>query len=37
MKLVYRKILSDSRETEYKAIIDKLGHKLNAFINSTKA
>ena len=35
-KLAKRKILSDSRITEYKKIIDELGPKLNAFINSTK-
>ena len=28
---------SESKMTEYKAIVDKLGPKLNAFINSTKA
>ncbi|MFH1859561.1 MAG: four helix bundle protein [bacterium] len=36
-KLIRRKVLSKSDETEYKAIIDNLGPKLNAFINSTKA
>ncbi len=35
-KLAKRKILFDSRITEYKKIIDELGPKLNAFINSTK-
>jgi hypothetical protein len=30
-------VLSASNKTEYKAIIDKLGPKLNAFINSTRA
>jgi four helix bundle protein len=33
-KLIRRKILSDIEE--YKAIIDKLGPKLNAFISTTK-
>jgi len=33
----YRKTLSGSNAAEYKAIVDKLGPKLNAFINSTKA
>jgi len=36
-KLIRRKVLSESRATEYKAIVKKLGPKLNAFINSTKA
>jgi len=36
-KLIRRKIISESSVTEYKAIIEKLGPKLNAFINSTKA
>jgi four helix bundle protein len=36
-KLIRRKVLSESKETEYKAIVDKLSPKLNAFINSTKA
>ena len=36
-KLIRRKVLSVSNATEYKAIVDKLGPKLNAFINSTKA
>jgi hypothetical protein len=31
------KALSESNATEYKAIVEKLGPKLNAFINSTKA
>ena len=35
-KLIRRKVLSESNEKEYKAIIEKLGPKLNAFINSTK-
>ncbi len=35
-KLVRRKILAGSRVAEYKTIIDMLGPKLNAFINSTK-
>ena len=29
--------LSESNATEYKAIVEKLGPKLNVFINSTKA
>ncbi|MEA2101193.1 MAG: hypothetical protein U9P80_01295, partial [Thermodesulfobacteriota bacterium] len=36
-KLIRRKILSESRAIEYKAIVEKLGPKLNAFVNSTKA
>ena len=36
-KLIRRKVLSESNAREYKAIVDKLGPKLNAFINSTKA
>jgi hypothetical protein len=32
-----RKVLSKSNVTEYKAIVEKLGPKLNAFINNTKA
>ena len=36
-KLIRRKVLSESKATEYKSIVDKLGPKLNAFINSTKA
>ncbi len=36
-KLIRRKVLSESNATEYKAIVEKLGPKLNAFINSTKA
>ena len=36
-KLIGRKVLSESDATEYKAIVEKLGPKLNAFINSTKA
>jgi len=35
-KLTRRKILSDSSITEYRKIIEILGPKLNAFINSTK-
>jgi len=31
------KVLSGSNTTKYKAIAEKLGPKLNAFINSTKA
>jgi len=33
----YRKVLSGSNAAEYKAIVDKLGPKLNVFINRTKA
>ena len=36
-KLIKRNVLSESNATEYKAIVDKLGPKLNAFINSTSA
>ncbi len=36
-KLIRRKVLSESSATEYKTIVEKLGPKLNAFINSTKA
>ena len=36
-KLIRRKVLSDSNAAEYKAIVEKLGLKLNGFINSTKA
>ena len=36
-KLIRRKVLSESNATEYKAIVEKLGPKLNAFIKSTKA
>ena len=36
-KLIRRKVLSESNATEYRTIVDKLGPKLNAFINSTKA
>jgi len=36
-KLMRRSVLSESSATEYKAIVDRLGPKLNAFINSTKA
>jgi len=36
-KLIRRKVLAESSVAEYKEIIDKLGPKLNAFINSTKA
>ncbi|MBW1835395.1 MAG: hypothetical protein JRF71_02675 [Deltaproteobacteria bacterium] len=36
-KLISRKVLSESNATEYKALIEKLGPQLNAFINSTKA
>ncbi|MBW1838095.1 MAG: four helix bundle protein, partial [Deltaproteobacteria bacterium] len=36
-KLTNRKVLSESNATEYKAIVEKLGPQLNAFINRTKA
>jgi four helix bundle protein len=36
-KLIRRKVLSESEATEYKALVEKLGPKLNAFIKSTKA
>ena len=36
-KLIRRKVLSESAASEYKAIIDQLGPKLNAFTNRTKA
>jgi len=36
-KLIRRKVLSESNAREYKAIVEKLGPKLNAFINSTRA
>jgi len=32
-----RKVLSESNVREYKAIVEKLGPKLNAFINCAKA
>ncbi len=32
-----KKVLSESNAREYKAIVEKLGPKSNAFINSTKA
>ena len=35
-KLIRRKVLSESQAIEYKAIVEKLGPKLNTFINSTK-
>jgi len=35
-KLIRRKVISESSTVEYKAIIEQLGPKLNAFINSTK-
>jgi len=37
LKLIRRKVLSESNATEYKAIAEKLGPQLNAFINRTKA
>jgi four helix bundle protein len=36
-KLIRRKVLSESDATEYKALVEKLGPRLNAFIKSTKA
>jgi len=36
-KLIRRKVLPESSATEYKTIVEKLGPKLNTFINSTKA
>ena len=36
-KLIRRNVLSESKAKKYKAIVDKLGPKLNAFINSRKA
>jgi hypothetical protein len=36
-KPIRRKVWSESSAAEYKAIIERLGPKLNAFINSTKA
>jgi len=36
-KLIRRKVLSESSVVKYKTVIEKLGPKLNAFINSTKA
>ena len=36
-KLIRRKVLSEPNAIEYKAIIEKLGPKLNAFINIIKA
>ena len=35
-KLIRRKVLSESNASKYKKVIDELGPKLNAFINSTK-
>ena len=35
-KLIRRKVISESNAIEYRAIVDKPGLKLNAFINSTK-
>lgn len=35
-KLIRRKILTETRQAEYGEIINKLGPKLNAFINTTK-
>ena len=39
MKRVYELDVykSESNATEYKAVVEKLGPKLNTFINSTKA
>jgi hypothetical protein len=36
-EMIRRRVLSESNATEYKAIVEKFGPKLNAFINSTKA
>ncbi len=36
-KFISRKVLYESNAEEYKAIVEKPGLKLNAFINSTKA
>jgi len=36
-KLIRRNNISESNATEYKAIVEKVGPKLNALINSTKA
>ncbi|MBW1837678.1 MAG: four helix bundle protein [Deltaproteobacteria bacterium] len=35
-EFIRRKVLPESKATEYKAIVEKLGPQLNAFINSTK-
>ena len=35
-KLIRRKVLNKSDASEYQIVIEKLGPKLNAFINSTK-
>ena len=35
-KLIRRKIINKDKAMEYKKIIDELGPKLNAFINSTR-
>jgi hypothetical protein len=35
--MIRRKVLSESKATEYKAIVEKLSTKWNAFINSAKA
>ena len=35
-KLIRRKVLSKSDASKYQIVIDKLGPKLNAFINSTR-
>jgi len=36
-KTYQKKVLSESNTTDYEAIVEKLGPKLNTFINSTKA
>jgi hypothetical protein len=36
-EMIRRKVLSESNVTEYKEIVEKLGPKLNTFINGTKA
>jgi four helix bundle protein len=35
-KLIRRKVLTESDTSQYQIVIEKLGPKLNAFINSTK-
>ncbi|MBC8401781.1 MAG: hypothetical protein H8E14_09865 [Candidatus Marinimicrobia bacterium] len=35
-KLIKRKVIDESDVSKYQTVIDKLGPKLNAFINSTK-
>ncbi len=36
-KLIRRKVISGTRVADYKSLVDELGPKLNAFINSTTA